>query len=138
MTDRERIIDRLVRLFVSIDERDWRAVEGCFADTVFFDMTSLAGGTPQKLQPPSITTALKESLGAIDASHHQAGNFLVDRTRDEADVTCYALAIHYRERSEGRNTRTLAGTYDFHLMREGDDWLIDLFRFTLRFTDGGQ
>lgn len=136
MTDRERIIDRLVRLSIGIDERDWKGVEACFAETVFFDTTSMTGGVPQKLAPSSISAGWRESLESIEKIHHQLGNFLVERNRDEADVSCYGIAYHYREVPSGRNTRIFVGTYDFHLTREVDEWLIDLFRFNLKFIDG--
>lgn len=136
MTDRERIIDRLVKLCFSIDEKDWKGVEACFADTVFFDTTSMSGGQPQKLSPSSISAGWRDALERIEQIHHQLGNFAVERSRDEADVSCYGIAWHYRQVPSGRTTRTFVGTYDFHLTREVDEWLIDLFRFNLKFIDG--
>lgn len=138
MTDREQIIDTVVRLFVATDERDWKGVERCFSDMVRFDMSSLGGGESQDLTPATIIAGWREGLEPIEKIHHQVGNFRVEKGRDEADVSCYGIAMHYREVENGRNVRTFVGSYDIHLVREGDDWHIDGFRFNLKFIDGNR
>jgi hypothetical protein len=44
LLEKDRIIDTINQLFIGTDTRDWPTVRACFADTVHFDMTSLAGG----------------------------------------------------------------------------------------------
>jgi hypothetical protein len=136
LADRRAVVDTLVKLFVSTDERDWESVAGCFADRVLFDMTSLAGGEPASLSPAQITSGWAAGLEPLEAVHHQAGNFRVEVEGDEATASCYATASHYRKVPSGRNTRTLVGSYDFHLAREDGSWRIDLFRFNLKYLDG--
>ncbi len=135
-TDKSAIVDVLVSLFVRTDQRDWPAVERCFDDSVLFDMTSLAGGEPAQLTPSQITSGWEEGLRPLEAIHHQAGNFIVQATGNEATAFCYAIAIHYRRVASGRNTRTFVGSYDFHLVRGDRSWKIDLFRFNLKFLEG--
>jgi hypothetical protein len=48
---------------------------------------------------------------------------------DEADATCYGIAIHYRPNASGRNARTFVGSYDLGLRRLKGRWRIH--RFTL-------
>ena len=40
LLDRERVVDTVTRLFIATDQRDWDAVERCFADRVRFDMSA--------------------------------------------------------------------------------------------------
>jgi hypothetical protein len=47
----------------------------------------------------------------------------------------YGVAWHYRRTRSGQSTRTLAGSYGFHLVRHGD-WRIGRFRFNLKFIEG--
>ena len=60
--------------------------------------------------------------------------FLIDG--ETADASCYGIAIHYRERPDGRNTRTFVGSCDFHLVLADDGWRIDEFRFNCKYVDG--
>jgi hypothetical protein len=133
--DREAVIATITDLFVGTDGRDWERVARCFAPTVLFDMSSAGGGPAAPLAPTQITSAWAVGLDPIQAVHHQAGNYDVRITGDEAVASCYGLAWHYRPTRSGRNTRTFVGSYDFHLVR-GDGWRIDRFRFNLKFIDG--
>ncbi|HQQ78363.1 MAG TPA: nuclear transport factor 2 family protein [Thermoanaerobaculia bacterium] len=134
---RQAVVDTLTELFLATDRRDWPAVEGCFAETVTFDMTSLAGGQPARLTPRDISSAWTQGLAPIESVHHQAGNFRVRIDGNEASAFCYAIAYHYRRVVSGRNLRTFVGSYDFHLARDGAQrWRIDLFRFNIKFLDG--
>lgn len=137
LVDQAAVVDTLVRLFVATDQRDWKTVEQCFAESVHFDMTSLAGGQPSRLLPSQISSAWAEGLAPIQAIHHQAGNFQVTVGGNDATAFCYAIASHYRRVASGRNTRTFVGSYDFHLVRDASlRWRIDLFRFNLKYIDG--
>ncbi len=137
LIDRAAVIDTIVNLFVSTDRRDWASVRECLADNVLFDMTSLAGGEASRLAGSQIAAGWADGLAPIEAVHHQAGNFQVDVSGDQATAFCYAVAYHYRRVASGRNTRTFVGSYDFHLLRDRSGrWRIDLFRFNLKFMEG--
>lgn len=131
-TDRNAITDTITDLFVATDNRDWAAVRRCFAPQVRFDMTSLGGGEPSTMTPADIASGWEAGLSPVQHVFHQAGNFKVTIRGDEADAFCYAIAFH-----RGDNiARTFAGSYDFHLVRAGDHWVIDLFRYNVKFVDG--
>src|SRR5512135_3895696 len=136
LLDRDRIREVVTRLFVRTDQRDWPAVRTCFAPQVRFDMTSLAGGEPATLSPEEITRGWEEGLRPLAAIHHQMGNLLVEVRGGQADAFCYAIACHYLPNPSGRNTRTLVGSYDVHLIRHAGGWLIDAFRFNLKYVEG--
>jgi hypothetical protein len=128
---REDIIETITNLFVGTDERDWERVRRCFAARVLFDMTSLAGGEPAVLTPQQIADGWDAGLKPIRHVHHQAGNFLVRVNGEQADAFCYAVAYHH---TDGK-TRMFVGSYDFHLANAFERWVIDRFKFNLKFID---
>jgi len=136
LVEKDRIIDTINQLFIGTDTRDWPTVRACFADTVHFDMTSLAGGSASQLTPEQIAAAWEEGLRPLQAIHHQVGNYRVKLEGEQATAFCYGTASHYRPTRSGRNTRVFVGSYDFHLRRVEDRWQIDGLRFTLKYLDG--
>ena len=136
LVERQRIIDRIVALFVSTDERDWPAVEQCFTAEVLFDMRSAGGGDPGRMPAARIVDGWRTGLAPLKAIHHQAGNFRVQVEGGHATASCYGIAYHYLPNPSGRNTRVFVGSYEFELAREHADWRISHFRFNLKFVDG--
>jgi hypothetical protein len=134
--DRGRVTDTVTRLFVNTDERNWQGVLECFASRVLFDMSSMTGVKPSRVNPKKIVDQWESGLRGLEAIHHQTGNMLVRVEGDEASAFCYATATHYFPNPTGNDTRTLVGTYDLHLARDEESWRIDAFRFNLKFTTG--
>ena len=136
LSDKQQIVEVITDLFIATDRRDWPGVIACFTQQVTFDMSSL-GGPPATLTPAKeIAAGWEKGLAPLTAVHHQAGNFRVWPRGDEADASCYGIALHYRPNPSGRNTRTFVGSYDFGLRREGGRWLIGRFRFDAKYVDG--
>lgn len=133
---KDQIIGVINDLFVGTDNRDWAKVKGCLADTVLFDMTSLAGGTPSTLTPQQIVDAWDQGLKPLKAVHHQAGNYFVNVQGHKATAHCYGIVYHYLPNKTNKNTRTFVGSYDFHLRETASNWQIDQFKFNLKFIDG--
>lgn len=136
LIEKSRIADVVNTLFVATDARDWERVRACFAAEVEFDMTSLAGGEPTRLTPDQIAGAWQTGLAPLESVHHQTGNLTIAWREAEATASCYGIAYHHRRTLSGRNTRMFVGSYDFHLRRRDGRWLIDLFRFNLKFVEG--
>ena len=135
--DREAVVDTLTTLFIATDERDWAAVRGVLAPSVHFDMSSAGGGEPAARTPEQITGGWEQGLAAVKAIHHQVGNVRVRIEGSVAQASCYGVAYHWLPNPTGRNSRVFVGSYDFHLTRGGESgWLIDSFRFNLKFVDG--
>jgi hypothetical protein len=135
-TDREKVIDVVTRLFISTDNRDWASVSSCLDEQVLFDMTSLSGGNPERITRESIISGWDEGLKGLAAIHHQIGNILVHIRGMDASLFCYGIAIHYLPNPSGRNTRTFIGSYDLHLVRQGQGWKIDGFAYHSKFVEG--
>jgi hypothetical protein len=136
LLEKDRIIDTINQLFIATDNRDWAAVRGCLADNVLLDMTSVAGGRPSHITAEQVAAGWAEQLRPIQVSHHQVGNYRLDVQGEQATAFCYGIASHFRSTRSGRNTRVIVGSYDFHLLRVEERWLIDSFRFNLKYLDG--
>ena len=134
--DRQAVVEAVTRLFVATDNRDWPAVEACFAGEILFDMSSMGAGPAARVSRESIVSGWATALKPLQALHHQVGNSLVEVRGEHAKVFCYGIAIHYLPNPTGRNTRTFVGTYDFELERREGAWRITSFRFDLKFTEG--
>jgi hypothetical protein len=135
LVDRQAIVDVITDLFVATDRKDWAAVIDCFTPTVLLDMTSV-GGAAASISARDVAAGWERGLAALQAVHHQAGNFRVRLRGDEADASCYGIASHYRPNATGRNTRVFVGSYDVGLRRDGPRWRIDRFRFDLKYVEG--
>jgi hypothetical protein len=136
LIEKGEIMDTVTHLFVATDNRNWTMVQDCFAPRVLFDMTSMTGGEAVTLTPEQIAESWDAGLRPLKATHHQIGNLLVSFERTGAAVFCYGIASHYLPNKSGQNTRTFVGSYDFHLVKESGKWLIDQFRFNLKYVDG--
>jgi hypothetical protein len=134
---KQQVIDVVTELFVATDQRDWAAVQRCFADQVLFDMSSAGGGPPGRRTPAEIAAGWDAGLKGVEALHHQAGNFRVTVHESRATASCYGIAYHHRRTASGRNTRVFVGSYAF-ILEQGPHhaWRISTFRFDLKFVDG--
>ncbi|HXE57704.1 MAG TPA: nuclear transport factor 2 family protein [Gemmatimonadales bacterium] len=136
LADRLAVEETITTMFVATDARDWERVAQCFAAEVLLDMSSVGGAPPARFAPTQITAGWDAAFRPLDAVHHQIGNLQVRLRGDEADATCHGVAWHYRRGATGGNTRLFVGSYLFHLVRDRRGWLIDRFRFDLKFIDG--
>lgn len=136
LLEQDAVITTINRLFRSTDELDWPQAETCFAPRVLLDMTSVTGEELETTTPAAIVETWRESLGHLQAIHHQTGNLDVDVNGNEADASCYGIAYHFLPHDTGRSTRTFVGTYDIHLRKHRGSWRIDKFRYNLKFRDG--
>ena len=136
LLEKDEVKEVVNQLFISTDNRDWDTVSRLFAPEVLFDMTSMVGGEPLTLKPTEIVAAWDKGLKPLKAIHHQAGNYIVNVDQKEAEVFCYGIASHYLPNKTNQNTRIFVGSYDFHLIKKGEDWQIDKFKFNLKYIDG--
>ncbi|MEK9137800.1 MAG: hypothetical protein AAB393_11810 [Bacteroidota bacterium] len=74
----------------------------------------------------------------MQAIHHQAGNYFVTSKDSQADVSSYGIAIHYLPNPSNQNTRTLLGSYDLQLTKQGQGRMINRFKFNLKFFEGNK
>ena len=134
--ERQAVLDVITRLFVSTDERDWKAVESCFARQTRFDMSSMGAGPEAVVPARQVVDSWETGLKPLQAIHHQTGNHRVEIRGDRATAFCYGIAYHYLPNPTGRDTRTFVGTYDFELVKLEGTWRITAMRFNLKFREG--
>ena len=137
-TTREQIIEIANKLFVYTDNRQWQRLQDeVFTESVLFDMASLGAGDPVRLPAKQICDDWQKGFEGIDAVHHQAGNYLVTINNDEATVTAYAIALHYKKSATQGKTREFVGSYElgFSLL-QGNSWKIHTFRYYLKYMNG--
>ena len=132
----QMILDAVNGVFIHSDNRNWEGVRTSFADQVVLNYTSMAGGQPGTLSPEQIVAAWRELLPGFQSTHHQLGNYQVREDGDAAMVFCYGTATHYLPNESARNLWTVVGTYDFHLVKRGEDWKVDAMTFHFKYQDG--
>lgn len=139
-TKREEIIELVNRLFVYTDEQDWKRLTGeVFTPMVVFDMSSLGGQPPAKIASTTIAENWKQGFGGLDHVYHQSGNFIVKFTEEgQAQVSCYAIAVHHRKLAKLGSTREFFGTYDIMCVLTDIGWRINGLRYNSKFIRGNQ
>jgi hypothetical protein len=138
LSKREAIIEVINRLFIYTDFQDWeKLLSEVFAAEVLFDMSSAGGPSATKLPPGKICDMWRDGFKGIDAIHHQAGNYLVRIFDDvNAEVTCYAVATHYKKSASKGNVREFVGSYNIGLVFTDQGWRINAFRYNLKYMNG--
>jgi hypothetical protein len=134
--EKDKITELINNLFIFTDKCDWNNVQKCFAEKVYFDMTSMGAESAVVLSPGQITDMWDDGLKNLEAVHHQTGNLKIDISDEKAVAFCYGTASHFKKTTSGKNTRTFVGSYNFHLTKSNDDWRIDSFKFNLKYVDG--
>ena len=130
LVDKDAIIDRVNELFIATDEKAWDRVRASFTPQVHFDMSSLGAGEAKTVAPEIFVAGWEEALEPIEALHHQIGNYRVTIEEDKAQVFCYGIATHYKD----KKIQSFVGTYDIGLSRHDAKWLIDAFRFNAKYV----
>lgn len=137
MTEREKIVETVNKLFIYTDEQNWDGLqEEVFTVTVFLDMTSL-GGTDSNVTSADICDMWKDGFKDLDAVNHLAGNYIVKIINDQsAEVFAYATATHFKESAKNGTTREFVGTYNLKLSNSGMGWRIYSMKYNLKYTQG--
>jgi hypothetical protein len=138
---RDEIIEVVNKLFIYTDNQEWsKLLKEVFKEKVFFDMGSMSGERGKEMKASDICKSWEEGFEDLDFVHHQSGNFVVKFKDDEtqAEVFCYAIAIHFKESASPEQTREFVGTYDLNLVLTDDGWRIDTFRYNFKFISGNK
>ena len=133
---KEDIIEIVNKLFVYTDNKEWDKLQKeVFTDVVDFDMSSLGGDVAKKTSQ-QICEEWDKGFEGLDAVNHLAGNYLVNIHNNSADVFAYATATHYKNSAVNGKTREFIGSYDLHLLKTGNTWKIDKFKYNLKYATG--
>lgn len=135
LTNREAIIDALLRFVEGLDDADPSLLHSAFTPTASVDTRPISSiGIPfsEYSGRDTIVSTLLTAVGALDTTH-QLSNFRVNVTgeEDKATLTCHALAQHFRA-GQGASTAPEHGAYflmgnryQSELVRDGQDWRIE-------------
>jgi len=103
-----------------VDRGDHALLEPAFHDDAYDDHGNFSGTKADAL------AALKKSAEnkAVTASMHHIGNVLIDLKGDEADVESYFVAYQQRQEDGKTYTRSRAGRYLDHFVKENGRWSV--------------
>lgn len=136
-TEREQIVETVNRLFVYTDNQQWRKLQDeVFTSEIQLDMVSMGAPRPERISAREICYRWEKAFEELDAVHHQAGNYIVKISDEEAEVSAYSIATHYKESAKNEKTREYVGSYDLHMVKEPGGWRIDKFKFNLKYSSG--
>ncbi|MEX6688260.1 nuclear transport factor 2 family protein [Danxiaibacter flavus] len=130
------IIETIQNIFIGADEKNWKQSRSAFADKVYLDYTSMAGGDPLVLNADQIIESWSSFLPKFKATHHQLGNFMVNVEDEKANAFFYGTATHYFPNTSGKNIWTVVATYNASLVHENDSWKVISLRMNLKYQDG--
>jgi hypothetical protein len=126
--DRLAVQDAVAQLFIATDEKDWERIDSIFADQGQLDRRPLAPRVPARMGAATIAAAWRKGLESAEVLQHRVDDQVIRVNGDEATAFCYGTATYYTPDGEKKLTYQV-GRYDFHLVRDGDGWRIDRFRF---------
>ena len=136
-TKREQIVETVNKLFIYTDNQEWTKLqEEVFTSTIELDMISMGAEKAENVSSREICYRWEKAFEELDAIHHQAGNYLVTISGDEAEVYAYSIASHYKEAAKKGKTREFVGSYELHLNKTHDGWRIDKFKYKLKYSTG--
>ncbi len=128
LEDRLAIQDLLSRYAHAIDDRDWPALEACFAPGA----RVLYGGT-KPLEGPEATAAYcRAVVEPLDGTQHRVASALIEVDGVRARSRCHLAAEHWT--AAGRYT--VGGTYVDELARTADGWQITARELRVTWTEG--
>lgn len=125
--DRTAVLDRLHRLQVAIDRRDWGTVRATFtSDATGYGRTGV----------DDIVAVMQDHLGGCGPTQHLVGNPRVSVVGDRARSRCYARVYHLGAGSKNGAFYECMGDYDDEWVRTGSGWRLSHRTFDVRLEIG--
>lgn len=140
-SERDAVVELVNKLFVYTDYRYCeKLAREVFSETILFDMSGQGPGQARTMTATEICDMWHKGFAGIDHVHHQAGNFIVNFNNEgvEADIFCYAIAVHYKNSANNGKTREFVGSYDLHARLTDLGWRLDSFRYNLKYISGNK
>lgn len=142
LTDRDAAIDAVVRFVIGIDDADTELLESSLTDDVVFDPAAFnktGSNHTVTAGKQEVVSLLMSAVGTSLDTTHMTSNFRVTITGDSANLSCYALAQHFRkgEALEAFQDCYLNGNrYNVKLVRDETLWRIQNFVLLPSWTYG--
>lgn len=118
------------------DGRDWAGLRALFADDVYADYTSVAGGTPGVVKADDLVAGWQKGLERYAHTKHNfsPADVTVDGDTAVADFT--GQATHVRD-ANGTQTRwSCGGNYEYKLARTPQGWKVTSATFHMTWEQG--
>lgn len=124
MTDRDDIVDVLVRYATGIDRRDWPLFRTVFTEDCVLDYGEIGAWSGVD----AVTEFMEQTHAMAGHTLHRMSNHAITVDGDTAAARTYVDAlILAQDNNSGVNA---VGFYDDELVRTGDGWRISRRRFT--------
>jgi hypothetical protein len=147
-SERREIVDVTLRYAAGIDRRDWAMLRDCFADPFELDTSSWSAIPPSLRSADEFVAGVRQTNGGFDATQHLVTNHRVERLADaEAWCSAEVRAQHWFAPPTLASLRPdagpitwceLGGHYTGALVRDGDQWRIRRWTFTVRWRTGDE
>lgn len=131
----KQVEERVLKLFIAVDECDWEMVESCFDEFVEADYSSMNGQPGGVIKAVELISGWKNVLPGFTATQHQIGNIMIRAEEDTAAVFCYGTAVHFLEEEENGVWR-VGGSYDIDLKKIDNDWKITKIKLNYKYQEG--
>ena len=132
--DEARVVGVISAVAIYADNRDFKPLERFFAPQTTIDYTSLWGGAPQNFAPEALMNIWGNLLPGFDATRHELSDIRVQTNTDTATATANVRATHWL----GDRTWTVAGSYDYALIRSQTGWQVSRMVFRLTEETGNR
>jgi hypothetical protein len=135
MSDRDGVVECMVRYGRACDSRNYALLETCFTDDAVIRYTrSFADEIHGRAD---LETYLVRALTTLDATQHLFGNFEVETDGATGRFRCYVQAQHVRLEAAAGHLFTVGGRYENEVVRGGDGlWRMTLLDFEPTWTGG--
>lgn len=132
------IINAVTNIFNGADKHDWELVRNSFHHEVFLDYFSMSGQPGEKIKSSEIINRWSAFLPKFKFTFHTITNFEISVERTNASAFCKGQALHCLPGSEAGDTWTTYGTYDFKLLKSGDQWKVTSMTFNFLYETGNK
>ncbi|MEM7029516.1 MAG: nuclear transport factor 2 family protein [Chloroflexota bacterium] len=130
----QMIINTVNQMALAADQQNWGLCRRCFADEVFVDYTSLAGGEPATIPSDALIEAWRGLLPGFTTTQHLIGSHVVHMQEDEANCLAHFQATHVIDNERW----VLGGHYQFRLQPKDESWQIAAITMTALWSVGDQ
>src|SRR3954469_16850515 len=134
--DRLAILELVGRLALSLDGKDWDALERLFPDPDRAARTSLCGAAPETYSPAELAVGLRQTMGNLDAMHHLITGHVISLDGDDATCAANMQGVHVFANASGGPMWTVGGRHDYQLKRTAVGWRIAGWTFTIQWATG--
>jgi ketosteroid isomerase-like protein len=122
VADREAIRNVVDEIDNAVDAKDWAHCRSLFAEEVYADFTSLAGGEPGRVPADGLVGAWRTNLYADKKSFHMRSNHRITLDGDRAEVFSKGYALNILGRPTGSDLWEVWGHYTHTLERSTEGW----------------